>query len=153
MEPFEAIYRKMFDPELLSLAEQPDALLPEARQALRSELRRRGLEEEAARRERESRDVLSAAKLSEPDQSKLLPVFSARNEIEGRLVQDMLEAGGIQSILRRQVSSILFPGTCEILVLESNAEGAGRIIAEYQQRENGPTDETEATDEGSPGES
>lgn len=132
LNPFEAVYAKMFDEELLSLAEQTDDLLPDARAALRTEVARRGLEKRAARRERKSRAAAFAAKIHEPDPSDLVPVFSARDEVEARLVQALLKAAGIQTGLRAQGSVVLW-GPCEILVLESQAAEARRIVAEYLQ--------------------
>ncbi len=147
MEPYDQTYRQMFDEELLDLVGQADQLMPSAEQALRAELNRRGLEEEAKRREQESRAAVSASGSTDPDLSKLVPVFWAESEIEGRVAQNLLRASGIESVLRRQVVSVVFSGACEILVLDSQGEEARRIIADYQQSRELPPDETGATDE------
>lgn len=147
MEPYDQTYRQMFDEELLDLAGQADQLMPAAEQALRVELHRRGLEEEARRRQQESRAAVSASESTDPDLSKLASVFWAESEIEGRVTQNILRESGIESVLRRQVVSVVFPGACEILVLDSQEEQARRIIADYQQSRELPPDETAATDE------
>ena len=145
MESFDETYQHMFDEELLDLAGQANELMPAAERSLRTELKRRGLEEEATRREQESQ--AQATDATEPDLSKLVSVYSAENEIEGRLAQDLLRASGIESVLRRQVVSVVFPGACEILVLDLKEKSARRIMAEYQRSRSLPEDETEATDE------
>jgi len=147
MESYDQTYRQMFDEELLDLAGQADQLMPAAELALRAELNRRGLEEEAQRREQESRATVSPSGSTDPDLTKLVPVFCAESEIEGRVTQNILRASGIESVLRRQVVSVVFPGACEILVLDSQEGEARRIIADYQQSRELPPDETAATDE------
>jgi len=151
MESFDETYRHMFDEELLDLAGQAKELMPAAERSLRKELSRRGLAEEAKRREQNSQDQAAAA--TEPDLSKLVSVYSAENEIEGRLAQDLLREYGIESVLRRQVVSVVFPGASEILVLDSKENKARRIISEYQKSKSLPEDGTEATDESSSDES
>lgn len=67
---------------------------------------------------------------AQPDSLDLVPVFAAPDEVEARLVQDLLEDSGIQTGLRGQGFVVLW-GPCEILVFESQAAEARRIVAEY----------------------
>jgi hypothetical protein len=147
MESFDETYRHMFDEELLELAGQANELTPAAERSLRAELQRRGLEAEAARRKQDSSDP--AADSTAPDLSKLVSVYSAESEIEGRLVQDLLRASEIESVLRQQYISVVVPrSACEILVVDLDEEKARQIIEEYQRARSLPENETEATDEG-----
>lgn len=148
--PFETVYAKLFDEELLSLAEQTDDLLPEARAALRSEITRRGLEKQAARRERKSRAAALAARIQQPDPSGLIPVFSAKDEAEARLVQSYLETAGMESVLQAHGLLVLW-GSCEVLVLESQAEEARLIVAEYLETKPLPEPQPEPKEPEDPG--
>lgn len=152
MESFDETYRHMYDEELLDLASEARDLLPAAERSLWAELNRRGLGEEANRRKRDSQARASAHQ-PPPDLSNLIPVYSAENEIEGRVLQDLLREAGMESLLRQQVVSTLFPAACEILVLASEEHKARRLIEEYQKSRSLPEEETEATDESSSGES
>jgi putative signal transducing protein len=70
---------------------------------------------------------------------KLKQVFSTHNEIEARLVQELLRNAGIESVINAQIDSSLFPlnvgglAKQDVLVLESDAGEAGRIIAEQEE--------------------
>ncbi len=73
-----------------------------------------------------------------PDRSreKLTPVYSTQDEMEARMVQELLRTAGIESVTNALVDHSLFPlnvgrlAKRDILVLESDAAEARRIIAE-----------------------
>jgi Putative prokaryotic signal transducing protein len=67
---------------------------------------------------------------------KLVPVYSTTNEMEARMVQEVLANAGIESMINSEVPSSLFPMNMgnmarqDILVLESAAAEANRILSE-----------------------
>lgn len=75
------------------------------------------------------------------DQSKqyAVPVFSTNDEMEARMVQELLRTNGIESALNSESAPGLFPVTTgklanqQIMVLEAEAERASRIIAEEHE--------------------
>jgi len=78
---------------------------------------------------------------------KLVRVFSTHSELEARMVQELLRNAGIESLINAEVPPSLFPlnlgdmANEDLLVLESEAEEARRIIAE--QHEAGDADDIE----------
>lgn len=79
------------------------------------------------------------AKPEELAREKLVPVFSTQNELEAGMVQDLLRNAGIESLISGRLMPSHFPlnvgrlATREILVLESEAGTARRIIAEQHE--------------------
>ena len=74
---------------------------------------------------------------------KLVKVFDTEQEPEAMVVQGLLEAAGITSDLRStELSQDAFPGLggVQLLVRETDAAEAERIIEEYRQSP--PLDET-----------
>ena len=66
----------------------------------------------------------------------LVSVYTAADEMEARMVQEVLARAGIESAINAEVTPGLFPAKVgdiaqqDILVLESAADEARRIIAE-----------------------
>jgi hypothetical protein len=79
-------------------------------------------------------------------QQKLVKVFSTQDEMQARMVLEVLENAGIEGLINSEVPSNLFPlnlgklGRRDILVLESAAEEAARILSELPQPQD-PADE------------
>ena len=73
-------------------------------------------------------------------QEKLVKVFSTQDEMEARMVQEVLANAGIECIINSEAPPSLFPmnlgnlGREDILVLESAAAEAARILAELPER-------------------
>jgi hypothetical protein len=67
---------------------------------------------------------------------KLVQVYSTHDELQARMVQDLLRSAGIESMITGEMLPSLYPTNMgdmakrNILVLESEAEEANRIIAE-----------------------
>ena len=67
---------------------------------------------------------------------KLVRVYSSHDEMEARMVQDLLRNAGIESMITGEMLPSLYPTNMgdlanrDILVLESEAGEANRIIAE-----------------------
>ncbi len=83
----------------------------------------------------------------EPDandlsRQKLTAVFATQDAMEAQVVQGLLHAAGIESVVNSELPPSLFPlqmgriAILEILVLESEAEQASQIIS--QQESDGP---------------
>ena len=70
---------------------------------------------------------------------KLVRVYSTHDELEARMVQDLLQNAGIESLITGEMLPSLYPSNVgdlakrDILVLESEAEEANRIIAEQHE--------------------
>ncbi|MCH7978757.1 MAG: DUF2007 domain-containing protein [Acidobacteria bacterium] len=86
----------------------------------------------------------------DPDQTelsrqKVTAIFSTQDEMEARVVQSLLQAAGIESMMNSDLPPNLFPlqmgriAKLEILVLESQAEQAVQLIS--QQESDGRTDD------------
>ena len=79
-------------------------------------------------------------------QQKLVKVFSTQDEMQARMVLEVLENAGIEGLINSEVPSNLFPlnlgklARRDILVLESAAEEAARILSELPQPQD-PADE------------
>lgn len=75
---------------------------------------------------------------------KLALVFSTNDELEAGMVQELLRNAGIQSAINSPLVPSLFPmnvtslAAKEILVLESEAEAAKRLIAEQHESGESP---------------
>ena len=75
-------------------------------------------------------------KATDLSRQKLVRVYSSHDELEARMVQDLLRNAGIESLITGEMLPSLYPSNMgdlakrEILVLESEAEEANRIIAE-----------------------
>lgn len=73
---------------------------------------------------------------SDRSREKLVAVYSTHNDLQARMVQDLLRDGGIESLITGEMLPTLYPSNVgdlakrEIMVLESEAQEAGRIIAE-----------------------
>jgi len=71
-----------------------------------------------------------------PSQQKLVNVYSAANEMEARMVQEVLAAAGIESAINAELAPGIYPSTLgpwarqDILVIESAAAEASRILSE-----------------------
>ncbi len=76
------------------------------------------------------------AKATDLSRQKLVRVFSTHKELEARMVQELLRNAGIESLINAEVPPSLFPMNLgdlakqDLLVLESDAPEAQRIIAE-----------------------
>ena len=79
----------------------------------------------------------------EPDandlsRQKLMAVFATQDAMEAQIVQGLLHAAGIESVVNSELPSSLFPlqmgqiALLEILVLESQAEQASQIISQQE---------------------
>lgn len=82
----------------------------------------------------------------EPDandlsRQRLTAVFETQDGMEARVVQGLLHAAGIESVVNSELPPSLFPlqigriARLEILVLESQAEQASQIISEQESDE------------------
>jgi putative signal transducing protein len=75
---------------------------------------------------------------------KLVKVYSTANEMEARMVQEVLAAANIESMINSEVPPSLFPmnlgtlATKDIFVAESVAAEAQRILSELPERNVGP---------------
>ena len=76
-----------------------------------------------------------------PSQQKLVVVYSTNDEMEARMVQEVLANAGIESMINAEVPPSLFPMNLgelarkDILVAESAAAEAARIISELPESE------------------
>jgi hypothetical protein len=78
----------------------------------------------------------------DPARQELVKVYTAADEMEARMVQELLENAGIESMLNARVAPGLFPSTWgdlarqDILVFAAQAEEARKVLAEqYQEGE------------------
>ena len=82
---------------------------------------------------------------TELSRQKVTAVFSTQNEMEARVVQGLLQAAGIESMMNSDLPPNLFPlqmgriAMLEILVLESQADLAVQLIS--QQESDGRTED------------
>ena len=69
-------------------------------------------------------------------QQKLVPIYSAANEMEARMIQELLANAGITSTINSEFAPGIYPATMgqwarhDILVIESAAAEAARILSE-----------------------
>jgi Putative prokaryotic signal transducing protein len=95
----------------------------------------------------------STARQPRPDPNeKLVKVFDSEEESEALVVKGLLESAGIESdVAPLSLTQYAFPniGGTVILVREEDAEGARRLIADYQQGqfEDDEEEEDAASDE------
>ena len=79
----------------------------------------------------------STAREPRPDPNeKLVKVFDSEEESEALVVKGLLESAGIESdVAPLSLTQYAFPniGGTVIMVREEDAEGARRLIADYQQ--------------------
>jgi len=81
------------------------------------------------------------ARSQDPSQQKLVTVFSTQDEMEARMVQEVLANAGIESMINSEVPPSLFPMNLgelakkDILVTESAAAEATRILSELPERD------------------
>ena len=74
-----------------------------------------------------------------PARQELVKVYTAGDEMEARMVQELLENAGIESMLNARVAPGLFPSTWgdlarqDILVFAARAEEAKKIITEQHE--------------------
>ena len=79
------------------------------------------------------------SKATDPARQKLVRVYPTHDELEALMVQDLLRSAGIESMITGEMLPSLYPTNMgdlaqrDILVLESEAEEANRIIAEQQE--------------------
>ena len=91
------------------------------------------------------------AKPGDRSQQKLVKVYTCQNEMEARMVQELLRHAGIESAVNSEMAPGIYPGTWggwggqDILVIESEAEEARRIISE-QHEAGGEPEDTGAAD-------
>jgi len=80
------------------------------------------------------------AKPEDRSQQSLVKVFSTQDEMEARMMQEVLANAGIESLINSEVPSSLFPMNLgniarqDIMVLESAAAEAARILSELPER-------------------
>lgn len=66
----------------------------------------------------------------------LVKVFTARDEMEGRMIQELLDGAGIESLINSETAPGLFPssfgqlGKQDIFVAESQASAARELLSE-----------------------
>ena len=76
------------------------------------------------------------AKSADLSRQKLSQVFSTQDEMEARMIQELLHNAGIECVINAEVPPGLFPmklgelAQQDVFVLESEAQEAQRIIAE-----------------------
>ena len=81
------------------------------------------------------------SKSEDRSKQKTVKVYTTQDEIQARMIQEMLDNAGIESLINSEVPSSLFPmslgrlGRKEIYVLESDLAEATRILAELPDRE------------------
>ena len=96
----------------------------------------------------------STAREVGPDPNeKLVNVFESEEETEALVVKGLLESAGIESdVAPRSLTQYAFPniGGTFILVREQDAEGARRLIAEYQDGQLDADEEAEEAASGEP---
>ena len=74
-----------------------------------------------------------------PARQELVKVYTAADEMEARMVQELLENAGIESMVNARVAPGLFPTAWgdlarqDILVFAERAEEAKKIIAEQYE--------------------
>ena len=79
-------------------------------------------------------------------QQKLVKVYSAENEMEARMMQELLASAGIESVINAELAGGLFPlnigglAKQDILVCESDAEESSRIISELPENAGDPAE-------------
>ncbi|OFW09812.1 MAG: hypothetical protein A3G20_03160 [Acidobacteria bacterium RIFCSPLOWO2_12_FULL_59_11] len=79
------------------------------------------------------------AKSTDLSQQKLSHVFSTQDEMEARMVQELLHNARIECVINADVPPGLFPlkigdlAQQDVFVLESQAQEAQRIIAEQHK--------------------
>jgi len=89
-------------------------------------------------------------------QENAVPVFSTNDEMEARMVQELLQSNGIESAINSESAPGLFPvitgelANQQILVLESEAERACRIIAEEHEAGEELSESGDAPDDAPP---
>ncbi len=77
--------------------------------------------------------------VNDPARNELVKVYTAADEMEARMVQELLLNAGIESMLNARVAPGLFPSTWgdlarqDILVFAARAEEAKKIIAEQYE--------------------
>lgn len=77
-------------------------------------------------------------------EQKVVKVYSTQDELEARMVQELLRNAGIESMITGEVTQSLYPvnmgalGQRDIFVIESTLKEATRIIAEEYQAGEGP---------------
>ncbi len=82
---------------------------------------------------------------TELSRQKLTAIFSTPDEMEARVVQGLLQAAGIESMMNSELPPHLFPlqmgriAKLELLVLESQAKQATQLIS--QQESDGRTED------------
>ncbi|OFW14840.1 MAG: hypothetical protein A3H27_04490 [Acidobacteria bacterium RIFCSPLOWO2_02_FULL_59_13] len=140
-DDFGTLYRQMTEEELLELAAQSATLTEPARWALRAELSSRGIAEDAVGTKEAVQERLAGGESGDLSGGKLSCVFSSNDAMEAQLVQGLLQAAGIESVLYSRAVPGIFPllGKIDVLVSETKAGEALRIIAEIE--ENPPQDE------------
>lgn len=150
MQQFVARYRGMVDEQLFELADQAEQLTGEARAALWAELGRRGITEQAAKREEETPEaeqengsqdaspnppelyswgLLGTAPPRRLPPSEWAAVFSAATGSEAQRVQEVLATAGIETQLQ-----------IVILVSQAETEKALQIISEKIETDPDPND-------------
>lgn len=140
-DDFGSLYRQMTEEELLELAAQCETLTEPARWALRAELSRRGIAEDAVGTEEAVQETLAGDEPGDLSGGKLSCVFSSNDAMEAQLVQGLLQAAGLESVLYSRAVPGIFPllGKIDVLVSETKAGEALRVIAEIE--ENPPQEE------------
>ncbi|MSO20412.1 MAG: DUF2007 domain-containing protein [Acidobacteria bacterium] len=85
---------------------------------------------------------------------KPVTVFTAQNELEAGMIQQLLSSCGIECVVRGRVAAGLYPyfvgdlGKREILVLEDDVEDARDLLSEWNSSRDEPV-EDDGQDNGS----
>ena len=132
MDEYRATYKQMADGQLLELAAELDQLTGEAQTALRAEMDRRGIAEEATKAQEPRMPTEGTPAAPDPPAwgffgapppalppSEFVAVFSAETEPEAEQVRESLRAAGVESLLEFVV-----------LVRQGESEKAFEILSE-----------------------
>ena len=79
---------------------------------------------------------MAMKKPPEPAKQKLVSVYSAENEMEARMIQEVLHNAGIESTINAEFAPGIYPASTgdvarqEILVIESLVPQAEQVLSE-----------------------
>ena len=93
--------------------------------------------------------MFSPSNPADRSKQKLVKVYTAADEMEARMVREVLDKAGIESTINAEFAPGIYPSVMgdwarqDILVLESAAAEAERILSELPELE--PLDEDDGT--------
>jgi hypothetical protein len=86
---------------------------------------------------------MAGKKSLDPSKQKLVSVYTAENEMQARMLQELLRNNGIESTINAEFAPGIYPASSgdvaeqQILVIESAADEAKRILSELPDPEGG----------------